>query len=116
MSKIAIGSIYRIIMGLALAVSIAVSAGAADDADVYDTVELRNGDKLTGTVLDNSLTLTTPYTFVNLKKDQISEITPHPESQNEDVIVLSVGGTLTGETISLDKEQCKKIILRRKNE
>jgi hypothetical protein len=51
MSKIVSGSIYRIMMGLALVVSIALSAGAADDPDVYDTVELQNGDKLTGTVL-----------------------------------------------------------------
>jgi hypothetical protein len=129
MSRIAIGSIYRMIIGLALTVSIAVSADA-DDTDVYDTVELKNGDKLTGTVLDNDFTLTTPYTLVNLKKDQISEIKPHAETQNEDVIELNVGGTLTGtiegpslsfrlvsgETISLDKEQCKKIILRRKDE
>jgi hypothetical protein len=129
MSKIVSGSIYRIMMGLALVVSIALSAGAADDPDVYDTVELQNGDKLTGTVLDNTFTLTTPYTLVTLKKDQISEINPHAGSQNEDVIELTVGGTLTGtieepslsfklisgETTSLDKAQCKKIILR-KNE
>ena len=130
MSKIDFGSIYRIIMGLALSVSIAVSAGAVDDADVFDTVELKNGDKLTGTVLDNTFTLTTPYTLVTLKKDQISEIKPHPEIQNEDVIELNVGGTLTGtieepslsfklisgKTISLDMEQCRKIILRKRNE
>ena len=130
MSNIAIGSIYRIIMGLALSVSIAVSAGAVEDADVYDTVELKNGDKLAGTVLDNNFTLTTPYTLVTLKKDQISEIKPHPESQDEDVIELNVGGTLTGtieepslsfklisgKTISLDMEQCRKIILRKRNE
>ena len=128
MSKIGIGSIFRIMVGLVLAVSIAVSAGTAEDSDVYDTVELNNGDKLIGTVLDNSFTLTTPYTLVTLKKDQISEIRPHAESQNEDVIELNAGGTLTGtiekpsfsfklisgEIISLDKEQFRKIILRRK--
>ena len=128
MSKIGIGSIFRIMVGFVLTVSIAVSAGTAEDPDVYDTIELNNGDKLIGTVLDNSFTLTTPYTLVTLKKDQISEIRPHAESQNEDVIELNAGGTLTGtiekpsfsfklisgEIISLDKEQFRKIILRRK--
>ena len=130
MKKIGIGSFFRIIVGSALAVSITVSASAAEDPDVYDTVELNNGDKLIGTLLDNSFTLTTPYTLVTLKKDQISEIRPHAENQNEDVIELNVGGTLTGtiekprfsfkpisgEIISLDKEQFRKIILRRRNE
>lgn len=130
MSNIPSGSIYRMMLGLAVTLSIAISAGAADDANVYDTVELNNGDQLTGTVLDDTFTLTTPYSFVTLKKDQISTIRPHSESQNEDVIELNVGGTLTGtieepslsfrlvsgETISLDKEQYKKIILRRRNE
>ena len=128
MSKKAIRSIYRMIMGLALVGSIAVSAGSIDDADVYDTVELENGDKLSGAVLDNTFTLTTPYTLVTLKKDQISEIRPHAESPNEDIIELNVGGSLTGtieepsfsfrlvsgETISLDKEQCRKIIIGKK--
>jgi hypothetical protein len=127
MSKIASGSIYRMMMGLALAVSMALFAGAVDDADVYDTVELKNGDKLTGTVLDHTFTLTTPYTLVTLKKEQISAIKPHSEGQNEDVVELNVGGTITGtieertlsfklisgETVSLDKEKCRKIILKR---
>lgn len=126
MSNISIGSIFRIVLGVALAISIAVSAGAVEDPNVYDTVELNNGDKLIRTVLDNTFTLSTPYTLVTLKKDQISEIMPHPERQNEDVILLKVGGTLTGtidepslsfelisgETIVLDKRQCKRIILK----
>jgi hypothetical protein len=126
MSNISIGSIFRIVLGVALTISIAVSAGAVEDPNVYDTVELNNGDKLTGTVLDNTFTLSTPYTLVTLKKDQISEIMPHPESQNQDVILLKVGGTLTGtieepslsfelisgETILIDKGQYKRIILR----
>ena len=130
MLKIGIGLIYRVFMGLALLVSIASSAGATENPDVYDTVELKNGDKLKGTILNNNFTLTTFYSLVTLKKDQISEIRPHSESQNEDVIELNVGGTLvgtieeptlsfkliSGEMISLDKEQCRKIILRRKSE
>ena len=130
MSKIVFRSIYRIIMGLALAISIAVSAGAVDDADVYDTVELKNGDKLTGTVLNNTIMVTTSYTLITVKKNQISEIKFNPESENDDVIELNVGGTLagrieepslsfkiiSGKIISLEKEQCKKIILRKKSE
>ncbi|MBN1832795.1 MAG: hypothetical protein JW896_11865 [Deltaproteobacteria bacterium] len=126
MSKIAVESIYRMMMGLALTISIAVSAGAADETNIYDTVELKNGDILTGTVLDNTFTLTTPYSLVTLKKDQISAIKPYSQDQKEDLVELNVGGTLTGtieeltlsfkkisgETISLDKGQCKKIILR----
>jgi hypothetical protein len=127
MSKKAIGSIYRMMLGLALTISIALYAGAADETNAYDTVELKNGDKLTGTVLDNTFTLSTPYSLVTLKKEQISAIKPHSEGQNEDVVELNVGGTITGtieertlsfklisgETISLDKEKCRKIILRR---
>ena len=130
MSKKAIELIYRMMLGLALTLSIALSAGAAEDPDVYDTVELKNGDILTGTVLDNMFTLSTPYSLVTLKKDQISAIKPHSESQHEDVVELNIGGTLSGtieeptlslklisgETISIDKKECRKIILRRKNE
>jgi hypothetical protein len=127
MSKKAIGSIYRMMLGLALTISIALYAGAADETNAYDTVELKNGDKLTGTVLDNTFTLSTPYSLVTLKKEQISAIKSHSEGQNGDVVELNVGGTITGtieertlsfklisgETISLDKEKCRKIILRR---
>ena len=130
MSKRAIVSIYRMMLILALAVSMAVPAGAADEADVYDTVVLKNGDILKGTVLDNIFTLTTPYSLVTLKKEQISVITPNSESRNEDVIELDVGGTMagtieeitlsfkliSGETKSLDMDQCKKIILKRTSE
>lgn len=129
MVKRDIGIIW-IFMVLALVVSITVSASAADDPNVNDTVELKNGDVLTGTLLDNTFTLTTPYSLVTLKKDQISAIKPHSEGQNEDVIELNIGGTLagkieertlsfkliSGETISLDKDQCKKIILRSRDE
>ena len=117
-------------MGLALSVSISISAGAVDEADVYDTVELKNGDKVTGTVLTNTFTVTTPYSFVVLEKDQISEIQFHSEGEFEALIELNTGGTLTGmieetslsfklisgKIIKLEKEECKKIILRRKNE
>lgn len=127
MSKKAMGSIYRMMLGLALTIFIALYAGAADETNAYDTVELKNGDKLTGTVLDNTFTLSTPYSLVTLKKEQITAIKSHSEGQNEDVVELNVGGTITGtieertlsfklisgETISLDKEKCRKIILRR---
>ncbi len=129
MSKKAIGSIYRMILGLALTISIALYAGAADETNVNDTVELKNGDILTGTLLDNTFTLSTPYSLVTLKKEQIAAIKLHSKAQNEDVVELNVGGTISGtieertlsfklisgETISLDKEKCRKIILR-KNE
>jgi hypothetical protein len=127
MSKNAIGSIYRMMLGLALTISIALYAGAADETNAYDTVELKNGDKLTGTLLDNTFTLSTPYSLVTLKKEQIAAINPHSEGQEEDMVELNVGGTITGtieertlsfklisgETISLDKKLCVRIILRR---
>lgn len=130
MSQTVFRSIYRIIMGFVLAVFIAVSAGAVDNADVYDAVELKNGDKVTGTVLTDTFTVTTPYSFVVLKRDQISEIKLQSEGEFDALIELSTGGILTGtieetslsfklisgKTISLEKEECKKIILRRKNE
>jgi hypothetical protein len=130
MSQAVFRFICRIITGFVLAVFIAVSAGAVDNADVYDTVELKNGDKVTGTVLTDTFTLTTPYSFVVLKKDQISEIKLQPESEFDALIELNTGGTLTGtleetslsfklisgKTISLEKEECKKIIVRRDSE
>lgn len=128
MLKIAFKSIFRIILSLALAASIAVSTGAADDEALYDTVELKNGDRVTGTVLNNTFTITSPYTLITVKKDQISEIKINPESENHDIIELNVGGSLegtieepslsfkliSGKIISLEKTQCKKITLRRK--
>jgi hypothetical protein len=131
MSKIAFKSIYLLVLGLAMMVSMALSAGAVDDADVvYDVVELKNGEKVTGTLLNDTFTVTTPYSSVTLEKDKISEININPESVNHDVIVLNVGGSLdgtieepslsfklvSGKIISLGKEQCKKITLKQKNE
>ena len=130
MQKIAFKSICFIILSLAMTLSIAVTAGAADDTDGYDTAELKNGDKVTGTVLNNTFTVTTPYTSTTLEKDQISEIRINPESENHDVIMLNTGGLLegtieesvlsfklvSGQIISLEKEQCKKILLENNNE
>ena len=127
MSKIVIGSIHRMILGLTLTIFISFSAGAADETNAYDTVELKSGDILTGTVLDNTFTLSTPYSLVTLKKEQIAAINPHSNGKKEDMVELNVGGTITGtieertlsfklisgETISLDKKQCVRIILRR---
>ena len=130
MFKITFKSIYLIILILATLISIAAPAGAADDADVYDTVELKNGDKVIGDVLNNTFTVTTPYTNVTLEKDKISEIKISPESENHDVIALKKGGLMegtieepaisfklvSGKIISLEKKQCQKIILKRNNE
>lgn len=130
MLKIAFKSVYPLIMSLALAVSVAAPAGAADDADIFDTVELKSGDKLTGTFLNDTITVTTPYMAVTLEKDKISEIRINSESVNHDIIVLNTGGLLegtieetgfsfkpvSGEIITVEKEQCKKIILKRINE
>lgn len=130
MSKTAFKSIYLIIMSLSLVVSIAVPAGAVDKANVNDTVELKNGNKVTGTVLTDTFTITTPYSLVPVKKEQISEIEIASESRNHDVIMLNEGGSLegmieepdisfkldSGKIITLKKDQCKKIILKSKNE
>jgi hypothetical protein len=128
MLKTASKTIYPIIMTLLMLVSITVSTGAADDADVFDTVELKNGDKITGTLLTDTLTITTPYSVVPLEKNKISEINITPENKDHDVIVLNEGGlvegtieelnfsfkTVSGETVSLEKDKCTKIIIKHK--
>ncbi|MBN2418444.1 MAG: hypothetical protein JXL81_03590 [Deltaproteobacteria bacterium] len=124
MLKIALKSIYPVIIGLLLSVSI--SAGAADDKGEYDTVELKNGDKLTGTLLTETFNVTTPYTDITLEKEKFSEITFNTEHQDHDVIQLKAGGLLegtveemnfsfkpvSGDPIQIEKKNCKRIILK----
>ena len=126
MSKIAYKSFYPVIIGLILTVSKTVSTCIANDEDTRDTVELKNGDSLTGTLLNDTLTVTTPYTAITLEKDKISEIRINSESEDHDVIALKEGGLLegtieeqsysfqpvSGKIISIKKEDCKKIVLK----
>lgn len=128
MSKTAFQLIYPVIICLILSVPLAFSTGAAENANVYDTVELNNGDRITGTLLTDTFTVTTPYSTVTLEKDKISEIKINPEGKDHDVIALNTGGlvegtieeisfsikTISGENISLEKEVCKIIILHKK--
>ena len=129
MSKPALTSIYQIFTVFLLLLSVAVSSIAADDMNASDTLELINGDKVEGTVLNDTFTLTTPYTVITLDKDKISEISINSESGKNDIIQLNAGGSLegtleelefslklpSGKTISFEKEKCKKIILKGKN-
>ena len=129
MSKSALKTINQILPVFLLLLSMAVSSIAADDGNASDTVVLKNGDKVTGAVLNDTFTLTTPYTAITLERDKISEIRINSESGNSDVILLDAGGSLegtleelefslkltSGETISLEKVECKEIILNRKN-
>ena len=129
MSKSALKTINQILPVFLLLLSMAVSSIAADDGNASDTVVLKNGDKVTGAVLNDTFTLTTPYTAITLERDKISEIRINSESGNNDVILLDAGGSLegileelefslkltSGETISLEKVECKEIILNRKN-
>ncbi len=101
---------------------------ASGDADNKDTVELKNGDKITGTVLTETFTVTTAYSLVTLERDKISEIAILPEGMNHDMVTLKEGGILEGtidetsfsiqnekgEKITLNKEECKKIIFKTK--
>ena len=120
---------YFIVFSVAMTIFITVSVEAADNSDVYDTVELENGDIATGTVLNDAFTVTTPYTNMTCEKDKIFEITISPESNDHDVIALKAGGLLegtieepalsfklvSGKIISLETRKCKKIIIRSKN-
>ena len=129
MLKTALKTIYPLILCLALILSINVLAGASDKTDVKDTVELKNGDKITGTVLNDTFTVTTPYSNVTVEKDKISEIRINHEREDHDVIVLIEGGLMegtldepvfsiklpSGETTSFEKEKCNKLILKGKN-
>ncbi|MGD9158008.1 MAG: hypothetical protein PVG39_06350 [Desulfobacteraceae bacterium] len=126
MLKKAFKSIYPVFMNLLLALSIAASAGAKDEDDLYDTVELKSGEKVTGTLLTDTFTVMTPYMVVTLEKDKISEIKILPEGKDHDVILLNAGGLVegtieelsflfrldSGEEITLEKDKCKKIILK----
>ena len=130
MPKIIFKSMCPVVVSLVLAVSIALSAAASEKERAYDSVELKDGKKLTGTFLSDTLTVTTAYTVIPLEKDKISEIMINPENKNHDVIVLIEGGLLegtieepafafkleSGETVSVEKVQCQKIILKSKNE
>ena len=130
MPKIIFKSMCPVVVSLVLAVSIALSAAASEKERAYDSVELKDGKKLTGTFLNDTLTVTTAYTVIPLEKDKISEIMINPENKNDDVIVLIAGGLLegtieepafsfkleSGETVSVEKVHCKKIILKSKNE
>ena len=130
MPKIIFKSMCPVVVSLVLAVSIALSAAASEKESSYDSVELKDGKKLTGTFLNDTLTVTTAYTVIPLEKDKISEIMINPENKNHDVIVLIEGGLLegtieepafsfkleSGETVSVEKVHCKKIILKSKNE
>lgn len=101
------------------------TAFAAGDADINDTVELKNGDKITGTVLTATFTVTSPYSIVTLERDKISEIAIMPEGYNHDIVTLNETGIIEGtidETsisiqtekgeITIKKEECKKIMLK----
>ncbi len=126
MSKKKFNPFYSIFISLALAAFVAISAGAANDADVFDTIELKTGDKVTGTVLTDIFTVSTPYSLITLEKDKISEIRIDTENKNPDVIALTAGGSLegtieeadfsfrliSGESVSFEKKLCKKIIIK----
>jgi hypothetical protein len=92
-----------------------------------DTVELKNGDKITGNVLTATFTVTSPYSIVTLERDKISEIAIMPEGYNHDIVTLIEGGIIEGTIdessisiqnekgeITIKKEECKKIILKPK--
>ena len=126
MSKITFKLFYLIIMGMVLAVAVVVSAGAPDDEKVNDKVELKNGDEIIGTVLTDTFTITTPYTAITLERDKIAEISINSEREDHDVVELKEGGLLegtieeqnfsfktdSGKIISIEKEECKKIVLK----
>ena len=130
MQKTAFKSVYLIILRLCMIAAIGAVAGAADNADVYDTIELKNGEMVTGTVLNDTFTIMTPYTTVALEKDNISEIEIDVEHENHDVITLNAGGLMegtieeaalsiklvSGKLIALEKGDCKKISLKSKKQ
>ena len=123
MSQTVFKVFYVIIAGLTLAVS--STAFAAEAEDIY-TVKLENGDELTGHLLTETFSITTPYTFVAVEKHKILEVRINDAYQHHDVIILKEGGSLegtleepefslktaSGEIITLEKNQCKKIILK----
>ena len=50
-------------------VCISVSAGETE-ARMFTAVELKSGDKVTGTVLNNTYTVMTPYSNITLEKSR----------------------------------------------
>ncbi len=130
MSKTVLKSIYTIIVSMAMVISITVLADAANNSGANDTVDLKNGDKVTGTVLNDTFTVSTAYSSITLKKDKISQIGIHSGNQNDDVVDLIAGGSVegtidepaislkldSGKIISIEKEKCSRIIFKRKTE
>jgi hypothetical protein len=128
MSKLALKPIWLTLLSLVVVATIALPAWAADDSGAYDTVELKSGDTLTGTLLNNTLTVITPYTSTTLEKDNISEINIDTDNQEHDVITLKAGGLLegtideaslsfrlvSGKIISIEKNDCMRIVLNGK--
>ena len=130
MSKTVLKSIYTIVVSMVMVISITAFTDAANNSGTKDTVDLKNGDKVTGTVLNDSFTVSTPYMSITLKKDKISQIGIHSGNQNDDVVDLVAGGSVegtidelsisvkldSGKIISIEKEKCSKIIFKRKTE
>ncbi len=127
MSIFSFKSFFKIIICLTLTLFLAPLAGASGDADVYDTVELQNGEKITGTVLTGTFTFSTPYSLVMLEKDKITEIVFDNERENHDIVLLNAAGnlegsieepdflfkTVNGENMTLKKKECKKITFKK---
>ncbi|NLD37830.1 MAG: hypothetical protein GX654_13265 [Desulfatiglans sp.] len=120
-------SIKSILLVTLLVIAIfTVTTFAAGNPDINDTVELKNGDKISGHVLTDSFTVTSPYSIVTLERDKISEIAIMPEGYNHDIVTLNEAGILEGtideasitiknekgEKITLKKEECKKIVFK----
>ncbi len=125
MSKFYFKPICNSLMIIAILMSLVFSAGAAEKNAGSDTIELKNGTKVTGTVLNDSFTVTTAYMTVTLERERISEITM---SDDHDVAVLDDGASLvegtideydiffksaSGEKITYKKEECKKIVFKK---
>ena len=120
-------SIFLFVFFMSIFVTLASSAAATDNVETYDTVELKNGEKVTGTVLNSTFTIVTPYSNVALEKDDISEIQIDFEPAGHDVVMLNSGGLMegtieepaisfaldSGKTVTLEKKKCKKIIFHK---
>lgn len=130
MFKTGFRSIYPVIACFALVLSMTITGSAVYASEAKDTIELKSGDKLRGTLLTDAFTVSTPYSLVTVEKGKISEIRIIPGSANHDIIELNAGGSLegsieetafsfkldSGKVISIERGQCKKIILKGKNQ
>jgi len=98
-----------------------------EQAAQHDSVTLRNGDTITGDILNDSFTIQTSYGRLTFKRAEVEKIVVEGAGTNVDVLRLRIGDKLSGvlqdskirlrlvsgTVTELDKDKVKEVRLRR---